>query len=62
MALSRVWIIDGCISCGVCSDTCPEVFELQDIAIVRGGVDYSAYEDQIKDAADSCPVEVIKYE
>jgi hypothetical protein len=26
------------------------------------GVDFSLYEDGIKDAADSCPTAVIKYE
>ena len=29
---------------------------------VKEGVDYSAYESEIKDAADSCPAGVIKYE
>jgi ferredoxin len=62
MAISKVWIIDGCISCGVCVDTCPDVFELSDTAFVKTDVDYSAYEDKIKEAAVDCPVEVIKYE
>ena len=62
MAIKRVWIEEGCTACGVCEDTCPEVFELQDEAVVKQGVDYSKYEDQIKEAAEECPVEVIKYE
>jgi len=62
MAISKTWIIDGCISCGLCSDLCPDVFELQDVAVVKEGVDFNLYENQIKEAAGDCPVEVIKYE
>jgi ferredoxin len=61
MAITKVWIEEGCSSCGVCESTCPEVFEMPDEAIVKPGVKYSNYEEEIKDAADSCPVEVIKY-
>lgn len=62
MAISKVWIIEGCISCGLCSDICPDVFELEDVAVVRPEADFPANEDGIKESADSCPVEVIKYE
>ena len=62
MAINKVWIIDGCTSCGLCSDICPEVFELQDIAVVKDGADFGGNESGIKEAAESCPVEVIKYE
>ncbi len=62
MAISKVWIEEGCTSCGLCSDICPEVFELEDVAVVIEGVDYSKYEENIKEAAEECPVEVIKYE
>ena len=62
MAISRVWIEDGCTSCGLCEDVEPDVFELKDIAEVKSGVDFSKYERKIIEAAESCPVEVIKYE
>lgn len=62
MAISKVWIIEGCISCGLCSEISPDVFELEDFAVVKDGVNYSDYEAEIKESADSCPVEVIKYE
>lgn len=63
MAITKVWIEEGCIVCGVCEATAPEVFEMgEETALVKTGVNYSEYEDQIKDAADVCPVEVIKYE
>jgi ferredoxin len=61
MAIVKVWIIEGCISCGLCSDICPEVFVLDGEAKVIEGVNYSEYEVQIKESADSCPVEVIKF-
>jgi len=62
MAITKVWIEDGCISCGLCSDICPDVFELEDIAVVKEGADLSANEDLIRESAENCPVEVIKYE
>ena len=65
MSISRVWIEEGCIGCGISDMTCPEVFKFddgEDVATVIPGIDFSLYEEQIKDAADSCPVEVIKYE
>ena len=62
MALKKVEIIEGCIACGLCVDTCPEVFEMEDLATVIEGVNYSDYEEPVKEAAESCPVEVIKYE
>lgn len=61
MAIKKVWIEEDCTSCGLCSDICPEVFKMEDIAVVIKGVKYSDYEDDIKDAADACPAEVIKY-
>jgi len=62
MAIKKVWIEDGCTSCALCEDTCPEVFEMPDVAIVKPGVDYSQFEDGIKEAAEDCPAEVIKYQ
>lgn len=61
MAISKVWIEEGCISCGLCSDTCPEVFRLEDTAVVIEGADYNANEQMIKESAEGCPTEVIKY-
>lgn len=61
MAISMVWIEEGCISCGLCEEICPEVFKLEEQAVVIEGVDYSVYENKIKEAAESCPAEVIKF-
>lgn len=61
MAVTKVWIEEGCTACGVCEDTCPDVFKVEDEASVIEGVNYSDFTDEIKEAAESCPVEVIKY-
>lgn len=61
MGVQNVTIIDGCIACGLCVSECPEVFEMQDVAVVKPDVAYGDYESGIKSAASGCPVEVIKY-
>ena len=62
MAIEKVWIIEGCISCGLCSELAPEVFRMEDVAVVNEGVNYSNFEAEIKESAESCPTEVIKYQ
>ena len=62
MAIKRVWIEDGCISCCAAENICPEVFKVVEENTVLEGVDLSRFEDEIKEAANACPVEVIKYE
>ena len=65
MAIKRVWIEPGCIVCNLSSDTCPEVFEVpegSDTAVVKPGVDYDKLEAKIREAAEACPVGVIKIE
>ena len=63
MAITRVWIEEGCISCGNSEDNCPEVFKVKDEgAVVLEGINYSGLEEKIKQAAEACPVEVIKYD
>ncbi len=62
MAITKVWIEEGCTSCGLCESICPEVFVVEDLAEVIEGADFSAHEEGIIEAAESCPVEVIKYE
>ena len=62
MAIKRVWIEEGCISCGLAEGTCPEVFKVVDTNTVIEGADLSHFEDKIKKAAEQCPVDVIKYE
>ncbi|MDD2564998.1 MAG: ferredoxin [Salinivirgaceae bacterium] len=62
MAIKKVWIDEGCISCGLCEEICPDVFKVNDVAEVIEDTDFNKFEDGIKEAAQDCPVEVIKYE
>ena len=62
MAITKVWIEEGCISCGMCEGICPAVFEMPDEAIVIIGADFTANEACIKEAEEECPVGIIKYE
>ncbi|MDP4240518.1 MAG: ferredoxin [Bacteroidota bacterium] len=61
MVLTNVWIEDGCTSCGICEALCPEVFLVEDLSTVIDDVNYSEYDAKIREAADSCPVQVIKF-
>lgn len=50
-----------CSGCGLCVETCPEVFELGDdsLAIVLVKTVPIEMEDACRDAADQCPMEAI---
>ena len=54
---------EGCISCGNCIATCPEVFRFADdgLSEVYNAPDESNA-DLVQQAADNCPVEVIHTE
>ncbi len=56
----KVSITDECTACGLCVDTCPEVFEMDDeMAQVIADPVPEALEDQVTQAAEECPVEAI---
>jgi ferredoxin len=51
---------DLCTGCGLCVDTCPEVFEMgDDVVTVIGDAVPAAAEDTCKEAASDCPTEAI---
>jgi len=56
----QVRIEDTCTACGLCSETCPEVFQLGDV-IAEVLVDEvpPEYEDSVQEAAEDCPVQAI---
>ena len=65
--VTKVWIEDGCIVCDACETTAPDVFEvLEDVCIVRPEAltpDFTKPRSEaISDAAEECPVDVIKFE
>ena len=56
----RVRIEDTCTACGLCVDTCPEVFEMgPDMAQVLTDEVPPELEEAAQQAADECPVEAI---
>lgn len=60
-SVSKVWIEPGCIVCDACEGIYPEVFEVTDTTcIIRPG---APLDDglKIQEAAEACPVEVIKF-
>jgi len=54
---------DLCTGCGLCVDTCPAVFEMDDaVAKVLGASVPEDALDACREAADNCPVEAIRIE
>lgn len=54
---------DTCTGCGLCAETCPEVFELDDdIATVRVDAVPEEHEEATRQSAEDCPVEAISIE
>jgi len=61
--------VEGCISCNLCQDLVPEVFEVPAGSTSRTRKGHEkllngsqAMEERVQEAVDSCPVEVIKVE
>ena len=54
---------DACTGCGLCADTCPEVYEMQDdIAVTKVDAVPEGAVDSCKQAVEDCPSEAIKLE
>lgn len=64
--IKKVWIEEGCISCQVCQDIAPRVFLVEDgedcIILADAAQHFSPLQEDIEQAAEDCPVEVIKIE
>lgn len=54
----------GCISCGLCPTTCPEVFRMAEDGLAEVYVEKvpTEVETSAVEAQESCPVSVIKVE
>ena len=56
----KVSITEDCIACGLCVDTCPEVFEMGDeLAQVLTEEVPAEHEEAVLQAAEECPTEAI---
>ena len=52
---------ETCIGCGLCTETCPEIFEMKDDkACVKGDEVPGDLADACREAAEECPVEAIE--
>jgi len=65
--VTKVWIEEGCIVCDACETTAPDVFDVtEDTCLIRPEAmtpDFTKPRtDLISDAAEECPVDVIKFE
>ena len=60
----RFRVNDDCIGCGMCAETCPEVFTLTDASVARAVQDEidGALAEKAKEAAEGCPVSAIGYD
>ena len=64
--IKKIWIEEGCISCKLCEDIAPQVFEVPDdedcVIKPDAAVHFQPLDEDIVQAADDCPVEVILIE
>ena len=65
--VTKVWIEPGCIVCDACENTAPTVFEVtEDSCIIRPAALESSFlkpiTQEVIDAAEECPVDVIKFD
>src|SRR5262249_13692406 len=65
--VTKVWIAPGCIVCDACETTCPDVFQVtEDTCLIRPDWLNAEFNkprtETIIEAAEECPVEVIKFE
>ena len=55
---------ETCVGCGLCAETCPAVFEMndEDVAEVKADPVPADAEDACREAAENCPVDAITIE
>lgn len=53
----------GCIACGMCAETCPEVFRMAEDGLAEAYAEVPpSAENLAEEARDNCPVSVISLE
>ena len=53
---------ENCIGCGLCTNTCPEVFTMGDDNLAHGSEFSPEQLDFVQEARDGCPVDAISIE
>lgn len=65
MDINKVWRDDSentCVACKICQSFAPRVFRVFDKMIVMPNIDYTKYENEIREAVENCPTGIIKIE
>lgn len=64
LAIKKLWIEAGCISCKLCQDIAPQVFLVEDdrdcVVKPDAAAHFVSRREDIEQAVRDCPVEVIK--
>ena len=55
----KATVNQNCIGCGLCADTCPEIFQMGDDGLAHGGDVPEAQLGAAQEARDGCPVGAI---
>ena len=58
----KYFVNDGCIGCGLCAGTCPDVFSMSDDGVAVA-IDMDVPEDSLETAAEAkgnCPASAIE--
>ena len=61
--ITKVWIdetYDECVCCGACEAICDAIFRVPEKCEIVGD-DFAKYDEDIRDAAECCPADVIRY-
>ena len=64
MTITKVWIDEDCVACGMSELICPEVFKVDyqsETSTVVNGADLILYEVKIREAAMQCPLGTIRF-
>lgn len=60
--MKNLHIKKDCVGCGSCEVLCPEVFEVEEVALIKKDINLDEHEKCIRGAMRICPVRVIRYE
>ena len=55
----KATVNESCIGCGLCTSTCPDVFQMGDEGVAHGGEIPSQAMGSAQEARDACPVNAI---
>lgn len=57
--MMKYYVNENCIGCGMCVNTCPEVFEMTDEGTAKA-MNVNTEMDEAQEAMEGCPVDAIE--